>query len=45
MILAIALVSWVFGWSGGKQLVESSYSEAKIKSREMKDSRKARRSR
>lgn len=29
VIFAIALVSWVFGWSGGKQLVESSYGEAK----------------
>jgi uncharacterized membrane protein YbhN (UPF0104 family) len=29
VLFAIALVSWVFGWSGGKQLVESSYGEAK----------------
>jgi hypothetical protein len=29
VLFAIALVSWVFGWSGGKQLVKSSYGEAK----------------
>lgn len=29
VLFAIALVSWVFGWTGGKQLVESSYGEAK----------------
>jgi uncharacterized membrane protein YbhN (UPF0104 family) len=42
-IFAILLVSWVFGWSGGKQLVQSSYAEAKVKSREVRDGRKARR--
>ncbi|HKT84044.1 MAG TPA: hypothetical protein VJQ84_09445 [Solirubrobacterales bacterium] len=29
VLFAIVLVSWVFGWSGGKQLVESSYGEAR----------------
>lgn len=42
VLFAIALVSWVFGWSGGKQLVESSYGEAKQKSREIR-ARKQRR--
>lgn len=42
VVFAIALVSWVFGWSGGKRLVESSYAEAKVKSREVRESRKAR---
>jgi uncharacterized membrane protein YbhN (UPF0104 family) len=42
VLFAIVLVSWAFGWSGGKQLVESSYAEAKVKSSEMKASRKAR---
>ncbi len=42
VLFAIILVSWAFGWSGGKQLVESSYAEAKVKSGEMKASRKAR---
>jgi uncharacterized membrane protein YbhN (UPF0104 family) len=36
VIFAIILVSWVFGWSGGKELVESSYGEAKVKSRELR---------
>jgi uncharacterized membrane protein YbhN (UPF0104 family) len=42
VLFAIALVSWAFGWSGGKQLLESSYAEAKVKSSEMRESRKAR---
>lgn len=40
VIFAIILVSWVFGWSGGKQLVRSSYEDAKVKSQELKASRK-----
>lgn len=42
VIFAIILVSWVFGWSGGKQLVRSSYEDAKVKSQELKESRKRR---
>jgi len=30
----------VFGWTGGRELVESSYREAKAKSREMKERRR-----
>jgi hypothetical protein len=33
----------VFGWSGGRDLVEASYREAKVKSTEMREKRKARR--
>jgi len=40
VVFAVALVCWVFGWSGGKALVESSYTDAKVKSREMKERRK-----
>lgn len=40
VIFAVVLVCWVFGWSGGKALVESSYADAKVKSREMKERRK-----
>jgi len=40
VLFAVALVSWVFGWSGGKTLVESSYTDAKAKSREMRSKRK-----
>lgn len=29
VLFAVILVTWVFGWSGGKQLVESSYGEAR----------------
>jgi uncharacterized membrane protein YbhN (UPF0104 family) len=42
VIFAIAVVSWAFGWSGGKRLVEASYGEAKVKTREMKEERAAR---
>ena len=40
VIFAVVLVSWVFGWTGGRALVESSYTDAKVKSREMKDKRR-----
>ncbi|MBN9622828.1 MAG: flippase-like domain-containing protein, partial [Actinobacteria bacterium] len=33
IVFAVIMVSWVFGWSGGKELVESSYDDAKVKSR------------
>ncbi len=39
MVFAIALVSFVFGWQGGKQLVSTSYGDAKLKAGEMKRSR------
>ena len=41
---AVVLVSWVFGWSGGKELVASSYDQAKAKSEELRQKRRARRS-
>jgi hypothetical protein len=40
VLFAIALVSWAFGWSGGRQLVESSYRDAKAKSQEMRSRRR-----
>ena len=40
VILAVILVCWVFGWSGGKALVSSSYEDAKVKSHELKAKRK-----
>lgn len=43
VVFAVVMVSWVFGWSGGKELVESSYVDAKAKSREMRGRRKRRR--
>jgi uncharacterized membrane protein YbhN (UPF0104 family) len=42
IILAIVLVVWAFGWSGGKQLVGQSYEEAKQKAAEQQAARKAR---
>ena len=42
IILALVLVVWAFGWSGGKQLVGDSYIEAKQKAAEQQAARKAR---
>ena len=41
-VVAIVLVVWVFGWSGGKQLVGSSYVDAKAKVEETKEARRRR---
>ena len=43
IVFAVVMVSWVFGWTGGKALVRSSYDDAKVKSREMKERRKRKR--
>jgi uncharacterized membrane protein YbhN (UPF0104 family) len=43
IILGIVLLTWVFGWAGGKTLVRSSYSGAKEKAAEQSAERKARR--
>jgi uncharacterized membrane protein YbhN (UPF0104 family) len=40
VLFAVIVVSWVFGWTGGKALVQSSYRDAKEKSREIKARRK-----
>ncbi len=42
ILFAIAIVVWAFGWSGGKQLVQSSYVEAKAKAAQQKADRAAR---
>ena len=42
VVFAIALVTWVFGWTGGKQLVGQSYTDAKEKASEQSAARKAR---
>jgi uncharacterized membrane protein YbhN (UPF0104 family) len=44
VVFATALVCWVFGWSGGRELVTSSYEQAKAKGEELKERRQARRS-
>ena len=43
VVFAVILVSWVFGWSGGKDLVRSSYEQAKVRSEELKEKRRTRR--
>jgi uncharacterized membrane protein YbhN (UPF0104 family) len=42
ILLAIILVTWAFGWSGGKELVGDSYASAKEKAAEQKAAREAR---
>ncbi len=41
VLFAVIVVSWVFGWTGGKALVESSYEDAKLKSKELKARRRS----
>ena len=36
ILFAIVLMAWVFGWSGGKELVSTSYTDAKEKAAEQK---------
>ena len=36
---ALLLVVLIFGWTGGKLLVSQSYVDAKVKAKDMKDSR------
>jgi Lysylphosphatidylglycerol synthase TM region len=38
---AVALVVWAFGWAGGRELVEQSYADAKVKAAEQKEQRAA----
>ncbi|MGH3022354.1 MAG: lysylphosphatidylglycerol synthase transmembrane domain-containing protein [Gaiellaceae bacterium] len=43
VLFALVLVVWVFGWSGGRMLVEQSYDDAKVKVAEQKEQRAAKR--
>ena len=43
VLFAIVLVAWVFGLSGGKELVKQSYDAADVKRRELKQQHAARR--
>ena len=45
VVFALALVTWAFGWSGGRELVSTSYGEAKVKGAELKEQRRVRRRR
>jgi hypothetical protein len=38
-LVALVLVVWVFGWTGGKQLVATSYHDAKEQAADMKEQR------
>jgi uncharacterized membrane protein YbhN (UPF0104 family) len=38
---AVAVVVWAFGWVGGRELIEQSYSDAKVKVAEQKEQRAA----
>jgi uncharacterized membrane protein YbhN (UPF0104 family) len=40
LVFAVVMVSWVFGWAGGRELVRSSYDDARVRSREMKQRRR-----
>ena len=42
VVFAIVVVTWVFGWTGGKQLVGQSYTGAKEKAAEQSAAHKAR---
>jgi uncharacterized membrane protein YbhN (UPF0104 family) len=39
VLVALVLVVWVFGWSGGKTLITQSYTDAKVKASEQKQAR------
>ena len=41
ILLALVLMIWVFGWGGGKTLVQQSYEEAKKKAEEQKGQKAA----
>ena len=41
ILIAIILVTWAFGWSGGKKLVGTSYTDAKEKAADQKAQHKA----
>ena len=39
-VVAVVLVVWAFGWTGGKVLVSQSYAEAQVKVKETKEERR-----
>ena len=42
IVFAIGVVVWAWGWSGGKQLVSSSYADAKRMEEEQREARRVR---
>jgi uncharacterized membrane protein YbhN (UPF0104 family) len=43
VLFGAVMVAWVFGWTGGKELVKTSYAAAEVKERELREQRQARR--
>ena len=43
IVFAVALVIWAFGWAGGRELVEESYADAKVRVADQKEQRAAKR--
>jgi uncharacterized membrane protein YbhN (UPF0104 family) len=43
ILFGVIMISWVFGWSGGKDLVKQSYAAAEVKRDELKEQRAAKR--
>ena len=43
ILVAIVLVTWAFGWTGGKKLVGDSYADAKVKAADQKAQHRAKR--
>jgi hypothetical protein len=43
ILVAIVLVTWAFGWTGGKKLVGDSYTDAKAKAADQKAQHRAKR--
>ena len=43
VVFAVVAVVYVFGWTGGKQLVGGAYSDAKVKTAEMREERRLKR--
>src|SRR3954453_11727692 len=41
VVVALVVVTWAFGWSGGKILVEQSYADAKVKVADQREQRRA----
>ena len=41
ILFGIVLMAWAFGWTGGKDLVQDSYVQAKAKQEEQKEARRA----
>ena len=41
VVVGAWLVIWAFGWAGGRELVETSYADAKVKVAEQKTQRAA----